>query len=70
MGGGEDYELCFTAPLGAVQPYHHAFEKVFGVRLSCVGRAGGGDGVWFVDAEGHRRPTGVAGWQHFGGGRP
>ncbi|HYR08435.1 MAG TPA: thiamine-phosphate kinase [Longimicrobium sp.] len=70
LGGGEDYELCFAAAVGAVGPYHTAFERAFGVRLSCVGRAGGGDGVWFVDAEGHRRPTGVAGWQHFGGGRP
>lgn len=68
LGGGEDYELCFTAPVGAVLPYHRAFEQAFDVRLSCVGRAGGGDGVWFVDAEGHRRPVGVAGWQHFGGG--
>jgi thiamine-monophosphate kinase len=70
LGGGEDYELCFTAPVGAVGPYHTAFERAFEVRLSCVGRAGGGDGVWYVDAEGHRRPTGVSGWQHFGGGKP
>lgn len=68
LGGGEDYELFFCAALGAVGPYHTAFEQAFGVRLTCVGRAGGGDGVWFVDAEGHRRPTGVAAWQHFGEG--
>jgi thiamine-monophosphate kinase len=70
LGGGEDYELCFTAPIGAVQPYADPFARAFGVRLSCVGRLGGGDGVWFVDAEGHRRPTGVAAWQHFGRGDP
>ena len=70
LGGGEDYELCFAAPVGAVPPHADAFMRSFGVRLSCVGRLGGGDGVWFVDAEGHRRPTGVAAWQHFGGGNP
>jgi thiamine-monophosphate kinase len=37
------------------------------VRLSCVGRLGRGDGVWFVDAEGHRTSPGIGGWQHFGG---
>ncbi|MBW3571555.1 MAG: thiamine-phosphate kinase [Gemmatimonadetes bacterium] len=70
LGGGEDYELCFSAPVGAVLAWSDAFERTFGVRLSCVGRVGGGDGVWFVDAEGHRRPTGVEAWQHFGGGAP
>jgi thiamine-monophosphate kinase len=67
LGGGEDYELCFTAPVGTVIPYVDAFERLFRVPLSCVGRLGGGDGVWFVDSEGHRRPTGIAAWQHFGG---
>ena len=65
LGGGEDYELCFTAPVGAVAPYGDAFARRFGVPLSCVGRLGGGDGVWFVDSEGHRRPTEIAAWQHF-----
>ena len=67
LGGGEDYELCFTAPVGAVEPHVAAFERAFNLRLSCVGRLGGGDGVWFVDAEGHRTATGIDGWQHFGG---
>jgi thiamine-monophosphate kinase len=67
LGGGEDYELCFTAPVGSVQPHEAAFRRAFGVRLSCVGRLGGGDGVWFVDAEGHRTSPGIDGWQHFGG---
>jgi thiamine-monophosphate kinase len=67
LGGGEDYELCFAAAVGAVEPHVPAFERAFGVRLSCVGRLGGGDGVWFVDAEGRRTPTGIDGWQHFGG---
>jgi thiamine-monophosphate kinase len=67
LGGGEDYELCFAAAVGAAEPHVPAFERTFGVRLSCVGRLGRGDGVWFVDAEGRRTPTGIDGWQHFGG---
>lgn len=67
LGGGEDYELCFAAAVGVVEPHVAAFERAFGVRLTCVGRLGGGDGVWFVDAEGRRTPTGIEGWQHFGG---
>ena len=67
LGGGEDYELCFAAPVGAAEPHAAAFERTFGIRLTCVGRLGGGDGVWFVDAEGRRTPTGIDGWQHFGG---
>ncbi|HEU4453562.1 MAG TPA: hypothetical protein VFR81_10915, partial [Longimicrobium sp.] len=67
LTGGEDYELCFTAPVGAVTPHLREFDQAFGARLSCVGRLGGGDGVWWVDAEGHRSPLGLQGYQHFGG---
>jgi thiamine-monophosphate kinase len=65
LAGGEDYELCFTAPLGALEPHAHEFQRDFGVRLACVGRAAGGDGVWWTDAEGNRRPLGLHGYQHF-----
>jgi thiamine-monophosphate kinase len=66
LTGGEDYELCFTAALGAVEPHVRAFEEAFGTRLTCVGRIGGGDGVWWTSAEGHRTPLGLDGYQHFG----
>lgn len=69
LGGGEDYELCFAARPGEVQPHVAGFERELGVRLTCVGRVGGGDGVWMVDAEGRRTPPAVEGWQHFGGER-
>lgn len=67
LAGGEDYELCFTAAPGAVEPHVRAFQAAFGIRLTCVGRASGGDGVWWTDAEGHRQPLGMGGYQHFGG---
>jgi thiamine-monophosphate kinase len=66
LGGGEDYELCFTARIGTVQPHADEFAETFGVQLRCVGRAAGGDGVWWVDAEGNRRPLGLHGYRHFG----
>ncbi|HET7228636.1 MAG TPA: thiamine-phosphate kinase [Longimicrobium sp.] len=65
ISGGEDYELCFTATLGEVEGHVHAFQSAFGTRLTCVGRVSGGDGVWWTDAEGHRQPLGVHGYQHF-----
>lgn len=65
LSGGEDYELCFTAPVGAVTPHLREFETTFGVPLTSVGRLGGGDGVWWVDAEGHRRPLEMRGYRHF-----
>ncbi|HYJ80352.1 MAG TPA: thiamine-phosphate kinase [Longimicrobiaceae bacterium] len=70
LAGGEDYELCFTAAPGRVELCEADFERTFGVRLTCVGRAAGGDGVWWVDAEGHRRPLELRGYRHFeeGGG--
>lgn len=65
LGGGEDYELCFTAPVGAVAGHSIDFEREFGVSLTCVGRVGGGSGVWWVDAHGHRAPLGFGAYQHF-----
>lgn len=68
VSGGEDYELCFAAALGEVEPHVHAFQAAFGTRLTCVGRVAGGDGVWWTDAEGNRRAIGVGGYQHFARG--
>jgi thiamine-monophosphate kinase len=45
LQGGEDYELCITAPPGALGPLAPAFEKEFGIPLSQVGRVANGRGV-------------------------
>jgi thiamine-monophosphate kinase len=66
LSGGEDYELCFTAPPGRVQPLAAAFEAEFGVRLSRVAEAEPGAGVWHRGAGG-RQPLRLRGFQHFGG---
>lgn len=65
LAGGEDYELCFTAANGQVEPHVRDFQAAFGIPLSCVGRVAGGDGVWWTDAEGNRRPLGLHGYRHF-----
>ena len=65
LGGGEDYELCFTAEPGSVEAVRRDFETRFELPLQCVGRVGPGDGVWWVDAEGHRTPMEGHGFQHF-----
>ncbi len=65
LGGGEDYELCFTAEPGSVEAVRRDFEVRFELPLQCVGRVGKGDGVWWVDAEGHRTPMEGHGFQHF-----
>jgi thiamine-monophosphate kinase len=65
LGGGEDYELCFTAEPGSVEGVRRDFENRFELPLHCVGRVGQGDGVWWVDAEGHRTPMEGHGFQHF-----
>jgi thiamine-monophosphate kinase len=51
-GGGEDYELLFTAP---------ASEKV---NASCIGEIVA-TGMFFIDEKGHRRKAAVKGYQHF-----
>lgn len=65
LAGGEDYELCFTAPTGEMEALAREFQQTFGIRLTCVGRIAGGDGVWWTDAEGHRTPLELRGYQHF-----
>lgn len=67
LRGGEDYELCFTAPPGAVAPHAAEFAATFGNRLTCVGRVDAGAGVWLEDAGGARTAPAVGAFQHFHG---
>jgi len=65
LHGGEDYELCFAAPPGAVTP---SVAEDVGIPLTRVGRVEAGEGVWLEDATGARsRPT-RGGYDHAGGG--
>jgi thiamine-monophosphate kinase len=66
LQGGEDYELCITAPAGALGSLAPRFEKEFGIPLSQVGRVADGRGV---QLEGSWGLQGVphGGFSHFEG---
>ncbi len=62
--GGQDYELCFTAPVGAVAMVAEAFRERFGVTLTKVGAVEEGEGAVVVDDEGAALE--IQGFQHWG----
>jgi thiamine-monophosphate kinase len=68
LAGGEDYELCFCAKPGAVEPHVDDFVREHGVALTRVGRVEEGSGVWRRTEGGGREPLALRGFQHFGGG--
>jgi thiamine-monophosphate kinase len=51
--GGEDYELCLTAPAGALQPLADEFRQEFGVPLTRVGHVEAGTGAVVLDTAGN-----------------
>lgn len=63
LHGGEDYELCFTAAVGAVEPA--AWTSTTGVRLTCVGRMEEGRGVCLQMPDGEVRGVDRRGFDHF-----
>lgn len=65
VAGGEDYELLFTAPPGAVAALRAVVETVSGVAVTEVGSmTDAADGRWLLDG-GRRMPMTAAGWDHF-----
>lgn len=65
LHGGEDYELAFLAPAGAVTPLLPAFRERFGLALSRVGRAEEGEGVILDSGEAVSAPGRNPGFSHF-----
>jgi len=65
LSGGEDYELCFTAPEGVVIRYAAEFQRVWGIQLVRVGRVAAGEGVHTREPSGQPIPLMVGGFQHF-----
>lgn len=63
--GGEDYELCFTAPAGAVETVRGAFVERFGVPLTRVGMVEEGEGAVILDDSG--APLELRAYQHWSG---
>jgi thiamine-monophosphate kinase len=66
LGGGEDYELCFAAARGTVEPLAPEFEREFDLRLVRVGWVEAGEGIFVRSAVG-RESIGFGGYQHFEG---
>jgi len=66
MGGGEDYEICFTAPPGAVEPHLTEFLATFSLPLTRLGWVEEGAGVHVLDGRGKRSSLDRGGFQHFG----
>lgn len=69
VGGGEDYELLFTAAAGRVDRIREAFERTFDLELTRVGEVREGSGVTWIDRAGEPvDPPAPAGFDHFADG--
>ena len=63
--GGDDYELCFTAP-ESMRSEVERIAREAGVEASRIGRIVAGDGVVALDAQGQPWTPSRAGYDHFG----
>lgn len=63
-GGGDDYELCFSAPPHGRDAVMRACEDA-GTAVARIGRIVAGEGVQAVDAAGQRWAPPRAGYDHF-----
>ena len=66
LAGGEDYELCFTAPANADSGLAVSrLEHDHGCRLTCIGRVTTRAGVWRSVEDGAAVPVRPEGFEHF-----
>ena len=65
LAGGDDYELCFTAPPSQVELVREEFEAEFSLALTRVGEVSGGAGVFARAPDGTTQAVERAGYQHF-----
>ena len=63
--GGDDYELCFTAPAALREPVSLALEQA-GVEATRIGRIVAGEGVRALAADGTQWRSPQSGYVHFG----
>jgi len=61
LAGGDDYELCFTAPTGADAAVLRA-ARASRTAVRCMGEVGRGEGVWL---DGEALTGDAAGYRHF-----
>ena len=69
MGGGDDYELCFTVP-AANEAQLCAVARACDLRISRIGDIVEDGGVRLLDREGRPLPVQTAGWDHFARSAP
>jgi len=65
LHGGEDFELCLTAPAGCLAPLQQAFTDQFQCPLIRVGTVRPGRGVTLRLTDGTERPLRARGYDHF-----
>ncbi len=64
LGGGDDYEILFTAPPGMAGRLSD-LSREFDTAITRIGATGAGAGVRLRDAAGALIAVGHAGWRHF-----
>lgn len=64
LAGGDDYELCFTAP-SAKRAEIHSLGKQLGLTMGMIGQTRRQAGVDVYAADGKRLPIAKAGFDHF-----
>lgn len=65
LHGGEDFELCLTAPDGQIEALQDAFQQQFGCPLVRIGRIQAGAGMTLIRPDGTQQPLPVKGYDHF-----
>lgn len=65
LHGGEDFELCLTAPPDAAEPLEQGFGGQFDCPLTCIGTIQPGAGVTLCQSDGGEVPLIAAGYDHF-----
>lgn len=65
LHGGEDFELCLTAPAGRIEALQDILQQQFDCPLTRVGEVQSGSGVTLLGPDGTQRPLPVKGYDHF-----
>lgn len=64
LGGGDDYEILFTAPVGRTDQVAALAQRA-GVTVTAIGLMVPGQGVRVEDGQGRQLEMPVTGWRHF-----
>ena len=65
LHGGEDFELCLTAPPDAAEALEQGFHDQFDCPLTRIGTIQAGDGVTLCHSDGKEVPLIAGGYDHF-----